>query len=260
MTKPVIPLVTGVLLLFFSSCGPPPQWLDDAQETSPEYIEVLSLSPDRDSTAEYDSFHLLANETHVDSLLRVGRIQASMQSGEAPLNEVIHELAMKANSLGANAFQVREAIYAQDTSRVLVDLEMYAVSDALLERNEEHFPRNRIYIIGELHPDSDAKEFKLNGEQTEVEPLRYISIENEAGEETTISIGGFLGAKMTLEGRENRPSSYWSLSEFGVGPYAEAGPPQQSGLGVSFNTGRIHPVNPDAGRFLIRVLQEQETL
>ena len=259
VTKLTALAVIGLLL--FSSCGPPPGWVEGSQRgaTLPgDAIEVMSLNADRDSTVEYEAFHFLSTETDVDSSMRVGRVRATVRSDETPLNEVIRGLARRANDLSANAFQVREAAYRQDTSLV-VDLNLFAVSDSLLERNESHFPTNRIYIIGALNPDGDAEDFKLNGEDATVRPLRYIAIDNEVGGETTISIGGLLGAELTLQGRENRPASYWSLSDFGVGPYLGGpGPARPPGMGVSFNTGRIHPIAPDAGRFFVRVLQEQD--
>jgi hypothetical protein len=67
-----------------------------------------------------------------------------------------------------------------------------------------------------------------------------------------VGIGGFLGAKVDIYGREERLPVYLSLNGFGIGPGSF------NQISVSFNTGRIYPVEMNFGQFLINILPKKE--
>lgn len=246
-----------ILVLLVASCGPrEPETTAERMET---YIEVVTLNPERDSTAQYESFHFLADAITPEPAHEVEQIRITVPSREASLDAILTGLASKGHALGANAFQLRDGTYPPDTT-ARISVALFAVPDAVLDANRNAFPEHMVYILGALGPDDEGDSFKLNGEDQTVAPLHYLAVENAPGGETEISVGGLLGADLTLQGREDRPDSYWTLSGFGVGPYVGGPPPARaSGMGLSFNTGRIHPVPPNAGRFFVQLMQAHNT-
>lgn len=261
MSKSTLVCSFSLFAFIIAGCGPPPRALQEGSSISPDSVQVLDLNASHQPEEEYDAFHYLAEETEVDSSQYVGRIRVSEQVEVATIDEAMNVLRDKAVEVGANAFQVDRVTSSSDTNLVSVQLDIFEVSESVVKQNEERFTDNMVYVFGDLHPDDDSTSFELNEQSVAVAPLRYIAHQNDVGEETTISIGGFLtGAKLTLQGEEGRPPTYWSLSEFGVGPYTGGRPGPPGGIGASFNTGRVHPVNPNLGRFLVHVLREQEAL
>lgn len=243
----------GLFVLLAIGCGGPARVSDPRPDLIAQ-IEVVQTSK-RPAVPISDAFVLLANETPIDSTSFVGRIRASVS---APPDALFEAMRHRAVSLGANAFRVRGAECGPGAPTCTVMLDLFAQSEDQLAANATRAPENRIYVFGSLAADDRPKTFKLNGSKTSIGARTYVAHQNEVGQKATIAIGGFTGAKLTLTGHEGRPSSYWSLSPFGVGPYHDGSPMAPPGhVGISFNTGRVYPVPPDFGRFLIRVLDEQ---
>lgn len=208
-----------------------------------------------DETAErYNAFHFLADQTATDSSHYVGSIRVSEKADLAPMDVVWRALRGKAMQLGGNAFKVTHSIGPPDSNLVIAELDVFEVSDSLLEENENHFSHNKIYVFGRLFHDEDPTDFKLNDQPVSIAPLQYVTRQNEVGGETTIAKGGFFGMKLTVKGRKGRPPSYWSLGGFRMHPTGGPG----GGMGVGATTGRVHPVDPNFGRFLVRTLTEQD--
>jgi hypothetical protein len=82
--------------------------------------------------------------------------------------------------------------------------------------------------------------------------MQYLSYQNSVGEEAIVSIGGILGAKVWIVGKEGRLPKHLSVNGFGIGPGSF------NTVSVSFNTGRIYPVDLNFGQFLVKVLKEQK--
>ena len=253
--------IISLFAFIVAGCGPPPEALQEGESMSPDSVQVLHMKDSHQPEQDYEAFHFLADEIDIDSSQYIGCLQASEQEDVATIDELMNALRGKAFEMGANAFQVDRVISSPDTNLVSVQLDIFEVSESVVKRNEKHFTNNMVYVFGDLDSDDDSTSFELNEQSVAVAPLRYIAHQNEVGGETTTSIGGFLtGAKLTLQGEEGRPPTYWSLSEFGIGPYSGVRPGPPGGFGVSINTGRVHPVNPNLGRFLVHVLEEQEAL
>lgn len=250
-----------LLLLLLCSCGPPPKWLQDPSRlppVPPEYMHVLDLNADRDSTAKFDSFHILSNEVTTTPSMYVGHLIISVQVDEIKLDKIYDALAENAIEFGANAFQIVHARATPADELLEIEIKLYAASNIFLSQNDDNFPSNLIYVVGDTYPRGKTKKFKVNGEPKSVAPMTYVSFENKPGDKTKLSIGGLLGASMTFKGTEDRASVYVSLSRFGIRPVFGRNSMHQTGVGVSFNTGRIHPVESEFGRFLTRVLQKHK--
>jgi len=261
MSKSTLFSIISLFAFTVSGCGPPPEALQEGKSISPDSVQVLDMKESHQPDQDYEVFHFLADEIDIDSSRYIGRLRASEREDMATIDELMNALRGKAFEMGANAFQIDRVVSSPDTNLVSVQLDIFEVSDSVVKRNENYFTNNMVYVFGDLDPDDDSTSFELNEKSVAVAPLRYIAHQNEVGEKTTISIGGFLtGAKLTLQGEKGRPPTYWSLSEFGMGPYSGVGPGSPGGFGVSINTGRVHPVNPNLGRFLVHVLEEQKAL
>jgi hypothetical protein len=244
---------TGLFVLLAVGCGGPARVADPRPNLTAQ-VEVLQ-NTERSAVPTPDAFVFLADETPTDSASFVGRIRASVS---APPDAVFEAMRRRAVPLGANAFRVRGAGCGPGARTCTVTLDLFARSKDQLVRNAARIPENRIYVFGSLAADGRPKTFKLNGRKTSVGTRAYVAYQNEVGQKATIAVGGFTGARLTLTGHEGRPSSYWSLSPFGVGPYHDASPMAPRGnIGLSFNTGRIYPIPPDFGHFLVRVLDER---
>jgi hypothetical protein len=155
-----------------------------------------------------------------------------------------------ANKLGANSFYVEEIYTVPDT--IFIRISVFYLTEKEIDDNFELYPKNRIYIIGDCI-NLKEKNIKINGEKVKIQPLKYFVQSNSVGEETVVSIGGFTGSKYILEGKEEALPVYITLSGFEIAPMA-----RMNGIGISFSTGGIHPLDMNLGQFLVAILQESE--
>jgi hypothetical protein len=166
------------------------------------------------------------------------------------LSHLFYNFQESANELGANSFYVEEIYYNPDT--ISVSISVFYLTDEEIDDNFELYPKNRIYIFGDL-TNSKAKEknVKLNGEKVKIYPLKYYTYQNSVGKEAVVSIGGFTGSKYVLQGKEEQLPVYMTVSGFEMAPVAN-----MNGMGLSFSTGGIHPLDMNFGQFLVEVLEE----
>jgi hypothetical protein len=248
-------MVVGMtVLLLTAGCGGPTRLADPSPDLTTQ-VEVLRVADEQPAAALPTVFVALTDEAPIDSTAFVGRIRLS---AAASPDAVFEALRRHAEDLGANTFRVRTGTCGADASACTATLDLFAASESVLEANAAARPTNQIYVFGALAADGRPKTVKLNGTKRVIAPRTYVAYQNETGKKATLAVGGFTGAKLTVAGREGRPPSYWSLARLGVGPYRDTPPMAPPGnVGLSFNTGRIYPVPPDAGHFLVRVLDEQ---
>lgn len=173
-----------------------------------------------------------------------------INSGKSILSNLFNSFWRKANELGANAFRVDSVKNESDT--VWINISVYNLTDVLFDEMVKLYPTNMVYVIGDIDKRQTPKKIKFNNEKLELAPMEFIAYQNEVGKEAILSFGGFLGAKVWIKGQDNRLPKHLSLSGFGVGPgrYDE--------ISISFNTGRIYPVELNFGQFLINILSEKK--
>ena len=172
-------------------------------------------------------------------------------SGKNTMVSLFNHFWKTANDYGANAYKIDriETILGN----IHVQISSYHFNDKSLEDNFSLYPKNKVYIFGDLDvKKGKQKKISLNKQKVELSPFEYISYQNEVGKYTTVGIGGLLGAKVDIYGKEERLPVYLSLNGFSVGPgnYNE--------ISLSFNTGRIYPVDMNFGQFLINILTEKQ--
>ncbi len=165
------------------------------------------------------------------------------------LVKLFNSLWDKTNELGANSFLIDE--FTSKSDKVIVKISVYNLTEKQLEENFDLYPKNMVYVHGDISKRQSPKKIKFNNEKLILKPMEYISYQNKVGEDAILSIGGFLGAKVWIRGKDDRLPVHLSLNGFGVGPgsYNE--------ISISFNTGRIYPVELNFGQFLINILSKK---
>lgn len=175
-------------------------------------------------------------------------------SGKSILSNLFNTFWQKANELGANSFRIEDVKNDNDT--ITIEISVYNLTDVQLDKMIKLYPTNMVYVIGDIDKSQTPKKIKFNNENIELAPMEFIAYQNEIGKDAILSIGGFLGAKVYIKGQDNRLPKHFSLSGFGVGP-DRVNPGRYNEIAISFNTGRIYPVDLNFGQFLIDVLTEK---
>ena len=170
-------------------------------------------------------------------------------AGKNSLRRLFDKFKKMSNKLGANSYVIDTVERTSDA--IFMQISVYYFDNATFEDNLKMFPKNIVYVFG----DFDIKrgktlKFNLNGESIELANFQYIEAQNEVGKYVTVSIGGFLGAKVEIYGKEERLPEYLLLGGAGVGP-------GNSSQSISVSTGQIYPLQMNWGQFLINVLTKK---
>lgn len=223
--------------------------------TTGQQVTVVEHDLTHQFTPGIAGFHCVNDTGLLSGKMKIARLSGvcANNRGET-LVALYSQISQSANAYGANAFRVDSAsLDSAMASRVSVSL--YFLSEEELTQNATVFAENMIYVLG--HQDGSKKKgrgCRLNGTKIDLMPLSYVAVQNITGMETTLSVGGFMGAKVWIKGRDGRRPEFFTLEGFGVGGAAMM--PGQ--IGVSFNTGRIEKVDPDLGQFLISMMRVQK--
>lgn len=260
MARSAILFIATFCMLIVAGCASVPE---TAQRGAPEFLEDVNVVDENDAYEPdtlQSTFHLLAEEIDVggDSVQYVGQIRLAKNVETATIGEVMEALQNTALRMGANAFRVEQITCSSDTTTVAADLTIFEVADSLLERNEKHFPKNKVYLFGGLHPDADSTTFGVNDRTVEVAPLSYVTDLSQTDSITTIAAKGLIGETLAVKRWDGRPASYWSKIAFAMSPYASVKAANDGARGLNINTDQLYPVNKNLGRVLVRVLNKQE--
>ena len=174
----------------------------------------------------------------------------SLNTGNQTISALFNSFWDNANKLGGNSFTLDSISNTNDTTSII--LTIYYLNEEDIKNNFELYPKNMVYVIGDIDKRQSSKSVKLNDQKVLLNPMEYISYQNKVGEETIVSIGGFLGEKVWIVGKEGRLPKHLSVNGFGVGPGS------YNTVSISFNTGRVYPVELNLGQFLVKVLKEQK--
>jgi len=66
-----------------------------------------------------------------------------------------------------------------------------------------------------------------------------------------ISVGGFFGSSYTRTGEAGKVSAYLSVGGVSIRPSVTP----MGGVGVSFTTGSIYPIDMNFGQFMVEILK-----
>ncbi|TSJ47861.1 hypothetical protein [Fluviicola chungangensis] len=196
------------------------------------------------------TFDLISDLFDLSGNTKIGSLSGnSVNMGSFTLSDLFNSFWNNANKQGANSFTVDSIIYHGDTT--YIEISIYSLNEAELKTNRDKYPRNKIYVFGNIDKRKASKKITINDRKIELKPLEYISYQNQVDEETIVSIGGSRGATMRIIGKEGRQPLYLSASVSHNGiSYSSSGT-------MSFNRGRVHPVDFNFGAFLVKVLPEK---
>jgi len=215
-------------------------------------IEVLEKKSSDRETLVTKEFHYVLKDTNLSTLEKTGTLKGKVTNAKhESIVEVFNALWDTANELGSNSFQI-EQVEFNSINSIIITISIYSLTEIQIDSIYSFYPLNMIYIIGDLNPKAlefKPKTIKVNGIKVQLPPSKYLSYQNKIGEEITVGIGGLMGAKMWIKGKNKRLPTYLSMNSFGVGP----GNPGE--IGMSFNTGRIYYVDMNFGQFLVEILE-----
>ncbi len=231
----------GVLILFslFSV-------ISYAQE-----VKIIDKNDNSNKAINPDAFDFIDKQYELQDDMYIATLNGFViNSGKSILSSLFNTFWQKANELGANSFRIENVKKGNDT--IVIEISIYNLTNIQFKEMVKLYPTNMVYVLGDIDKKQTPKKIKFNNEKLELAPMEFIAYQNEIGKDAILSIGGFLGAKVWINGQENRLPKHLSLSAFGVGPgrYDE--------ISVSINTGRIYPVDLNFGQFLINVLTEKK--
>jgi len=202
------------------------------------------------------SFHFIAKEYDLVGKQAAGRLKGCIQTdGKKTLVDLFYSFWRTANKLGANSFSADSLSVTPNS--VCFILKVYSLSEADLDGNYALYPANMVYVIGDIDRRRRVKTIKFNKEKMELNPMECISFQNGIGEKCTLSVGGIMGARVSVIGQAGGWPEFYSMGGFGVAPGGAASAGGNAGFGLTFNTGRIEPLECNLGLFLLWVLKEK---
>jgi hypothetical protein len=197
------------------------------------------------------TFDIIDNAFNLDGKQKVATLKGfSLNTGKQTIATLFNSFWDNANKLGGNSFTLDSVSTSGDTTSII--LTAYYLTEEDIKNNLELYPKNMVYVIGDIDKKQKSKTIKFNNRKLSLNPMQYLSYQNSVGEEAIVSIGGILGAKVWIVGKEGRLPKHLSVNGFGIGPGSF------NTVSVSFNTGRIYPVDLNFGQFLVKVLKEQK--
>lgn len=212
-------------------------------------IKIVDENP-TETKHQTSTFDLIDKSFDLTGKTKIAKIKGySLNSGNPTVIALFNSFWRSANGLGANSFHIDLVENSGDST--IVTLDLYYLDDSDSKKNFDAYPKNMVYVIGDLDKKQTAKSIKLNNDKIALNPMEYVAYQNKVGDDATVSIGGLLGAKVWIRGQEGRLPKHLSVNGFGVGPGA------YNTVGLSFNTGRIYPVDLNVGQFLIGVLKRR---
>ena len=173
------------------------------------------------------------------------------------LEHLFYDFWNTANAMGANAFFIEDFSNTKDTISVIISI--YDLKEEELDDNYELYSCNKIYVFGDLIASNlrtknpKNRGIKINKEKIKIYPLSYYEYQSGNTEKVNISIGGFMGSSYTRMGEAGKASAYLSL---GGGTLKPAVSPM-GGVGITFSSGSIYPLEMNFGQFLVEILENR---
>lgn len=197
------------------------------------------------------TFDLIDNAFNLTGKQKVATLKGfSLNTGKPTIATLFNSFWNNANKLGGNSFTLDSVSNSNDS--IVIVLTVYYLNEEDVKTNVELYPKNMVYVIGDIDKRQKSKTIKFNDRKLVLHPMAYLSYQNTVGGEAIVSIGGILGTKAWIVGKEGRLPTHLSVNGFAVGPGSF------NTVSVSFNTGRIYPVDLNFGQFLVNVLNEQK--
>jgi len=164
-------------------------------------------------------------------------------------------LKAKAQELGANAFKLNSFKIIDSSNKKILILDTYYGTDTAINLNFKNHVKNIVYIFCDAEKSDKTYSFKIDNDKKEIKGGTFYKYQNKEGQKVKINKGGFSGATLWINWKENKPATFLTLTGFGLGG---AQLPYNQQFGMSFNTGRINYIDGDLGHLLTALLTQSE--
>ncbi|NLR82912.1 hypothetical protein [Chitinophaga eiseniae] len=152
---------------------------------------------------------------------------------------------------GANTFMFH-SYTDTDSTKPELTLDFFFADDSALQRNTDREEKNVVYIFGNK---GKAIPLNINGEEVKIPADSFLRYEVPFGTELKLSKGGtFGGSTGSIRAEVGKPALYYAVSGFGLGGMV----PPPGSVGLSFNTGRITPMDPHFARMLMDIQKQRK--
>ena len=218
-------------------------------------IEVCKRDTIKTEIIKSYFFDVIDSKFDATSIEKVAVLRGfSTHTGKTTLPNLFSDLWKLANKLGANSYIIDSIIDKSDS--LFVHLSVYHLTENQADSNLRLYPTNMIYVFGDLDTTKIKRsKIEFNYQEKTLPPLTYFGYQNKVKEKAVISIGGAFGSTMKIKGKMGKLPAFLSLQGFNIGSGTTVG---SNGIGISFNTGKIYPVELSLGQFLIQILKEVE--
>ena len=216
-------------------------------------IEILKQENIATKSNDED-FSFIEPITDINLFNYVGTIRATGLDRLAKVEVLFFKLKEKAHELGANCFKLNDFSQTDVPRQSVLTLDVYRANDSIINLNFENHAKNVVYIFGDERKTKDKYTFKIDNVKKEFTAGTYFRYENKVGQEVKINKGGLTGMTIWIKWKENKPSSFLTLTGLGLG----GGQVPYGTVGVAFNTGRINRVDGNLGHLLIQVMEKSE--
>ncbi|MCU0360616.1 MAG: hypothetical protein MUF75_07855 [Bacteroidia bacterium] len=213
-------------------------------------VEVVRRA-DRFPEYEAETFSFIAPGADTNRLQYVATLRATGVGKNVNLEMIYIKLKEKANSLGANAFQLLSFKRWDSIYKSILVMNMYFASDSVLNLHRKHQEKNVVYIFGDTEKSDKVQSFKVDNLKKEIKGGTYYRHQNAQGQEVKINKGGFTGATVWIKWKENKAATFLTLTGFGL----NNSPVPAGQMGASFHTGRMNYLDENLGQLLVHLLK-----
>ncbi len=157
-----------------------------------------------------------------------------------------------AKHLGGNGYLIDTSYIQEDSLHIA--LEIFHIPDSVYhEYIDTLLLSGAVVIFGSIQQFDEQSKLKINGEKYKLKPLEYIRFSPYPNEFNQISIGGFMGSKISFYWEENNTSQYYYTSNFNVRGSTDF----SKGIGFEFNHGSFNPIKRETAVYLSHFMIEK---
>lgn len=219
-----------------------------SQLVKAQNVEVIHRA-ERFPEYEAETFTFIAPGADTSRLQYVATLRATGVGKNVSLEMIYSKLKEKANSLGANAFQLLSFKRMDSIYKSILVMNMYFASDSVLNLHRKLQEKNVVYIFGDTEKSDKLQSFKIDDVKKEIKGGTYYRHQNAQGQEVKINKGGFTGATVWIKWKENKAATFLTLTGFGLSD-APVGQ-----MGASIHTGRMNYLDENLGQLLVLLLK-----
>ena len=219
-------------------------------------VEVIRKSGFQ-SNSKSREFAFIEPVTDTGSLKYIATIRATGDFNNTDIDLIYFEIRDKALELGGNCFRLNNYTELESMHTASLTLDIYYGTDAALYVNFLNHEKNVVYIIGSPYKFGKSYSFRIDSAKKVLQGGTYYRHENKIGQEVMINKGLINGETVWIKWENNKPAKFLAITGFEPRVFPVLGN-HETGVYLSFKSGRIHEVNGNLGHLLISLMQKSE--